>query len=83
MNHNVTVNSLNKHITAAKNLAAVDSKLHVIGECNSGSGGGAAGLSDTSSARHSLGDGLHRCSAASSGVIQRVHYHRKYRLSRN
>lgn len=75
MNHNVTVKSLSKHVAAANDLAAVDDKPYVIGECNSLYGGGAAGLSDTfGAALWAMDFTLY---AASTGVIKRLHYHRK------
>lgn len=75
MNHKVTVNSLSKHVAAAHALAAVDDKPYVIGECNSLYGGGAAGLSDTFGAALWVTD--FTLYAASTGVIKRLHYHRK------
>lgn len=76
MNHNVTVNSLNKHVAAANALAAVDPKPYVIGECNSLHGGGAVGLSDTFGAALWVMD--FTLYAASTGVVKRLHYHRKF-----
>ena len=75
MNHTITVNSLKKHVAAANSLAAIDPKPYVIGECNSLYGGGAAGLSDTFGAALWVMD--FTLYAASTGVIERLHYHRK------
>jgi hypothetical protein len=79
MNHNVTINSLSKHVAAANALTAVDDKPYAIGECNSLYGGGAAGLSDTFGAALWVMD--FTLYAASTGVIKRVHYHREFNLS--
>ena len=79
MNHNVTKASLQKHVTAANNLAAIDPNPYIVGECNSLYGGGAAGLSDVFGAALWVVD--FTLYAASTGVIERVHYHRQYSLS--